>query len=203
MLLFSFLVICTQKLELISLGALISFSSYIHQSSENLKRMKPLGGYANLVTGTRLILIVTASFLFSFVAKEWLLMLLVGSVLLDFVDGYLARKYKQESTFGQFFDMEVDAFFVLLMCFYYYQYQEIGWWILIPGLMRYLFKVFTVIIPKDGFVESRKKYAATIAGIFFAILLICMVFDLPYLLMLGSVAIIGSFSISLIEYVKY
>jgi len=165
--------------------------------------MRPPGGYANLITGMRLILVVIGSFLLSIVAKEWIFVIMGSAVLLDFVDGYLARKYNQESTFGQFFDMEVDAFFVLLMCFYYYQYQEIGWWILIPGLMRYVFKIFTAIIPKEGFVETKKRYAAIVAGTFFTILLACILFEIPYALLIGSIAIILSFSVSVIEYLRY
>lgn len=203
MLVLSTIVIFTKRIELLSLGALISFSSFIHRGSKSLSEMKPLGGYANMVTGLRLILLVVGSFLFSFISKEVLLFLMGSAVLLDLVDGYLARKFNQTSIFGQYFDMEVDAFFVLLMCFYYFQYQEVAWWILIPGLLRYAFKSYTTLFPKKDFIETKKRYAATIAGLFFAILLICIYVDLPYALLLGSAAIIISFSISWVEYIRY
>ena len=199
----SILAVVTKRIELLSLGALLSFSSYIHQGSKELKKMNPSGGYANWITGFRLLLVVIGSFLFSLVSKEWILIIMTSAVLLDFVDGYMAKKYDQTTTFGQFFDMEVDAFFVLLMCFYYYQYQEIGWWILIPGVMRYAFKIFTVLVPKEGLVEAKKSYAATIAGIFFTILLVCIVFEVPYALLSGSIAIVLSFSVSVVEYLNY
>jgi len=165
--------------------------------------MKPFGGYANIVTGLRLILIIIGSFLFSTASKEVIFGIMTGAVLLDVVDGYLARKHGQSSTFGQFFDMEVDAFFVLLMCFYYFQYQEVGWWILVPGIMRYVFKIFTSIVPKEGFVETKKSYAAIVAGTFFVILLACILYELPYALLVGSIAIVLSFSVSIVEYLRY
>ncbi|MEM9544462.1 MAG: CDP-alcohol phosphatidyltransferase family protein [Bacteroidota bacterium] len=199
----SILAVITKRIELLSLGALLSFSSYVHQGSNELKKMSPAGGYANLTTGLRLLLVVIGSFLFTYVSKEWILAIMTTAVLLDIVDGYLAKKFNQVTTFGQFFDMEVDAFFVILMCFYYYQYQEVGWWILVPGIMRYAFKLFTVLVSKEGFVESKKRYAAMIAGIFFTILLACILVDIPYALLMGSVAIVLSFSVSIIEYLKY
>ncbi len=199
----SCLVLFTQRIELLSLGAIISFSSLIHRNSKDLKKMVPSGGYANLVTGIRLLLLIIGSFLFSTVSKEVLFGIMTCAVLLDILDGFLARKYGHTSIFGQYFDMEVDAFFVLLMCFYYFQYQEIGWWILIPGVLRYVFRIFTLMFPKEGYVESKKSYAAMVAGTFFTILLACILFNLPYALLIGSIAIMLSFSVSIIEYLRY
>ena len=167
MLILIVLTLLTERIELLSLGAIISFSSLIHRGSKDLVKMKPPGGYANWVTGFRLILILIGSFLFGIVPDHILLELMLTAVLLDAIDGFLARKYDHSSTFGSFFDMEVDAFFVLLMCFYYYQYEGIGWWILIPGALRYLYKAMLIMFPKPDFKEKKRKYASYIGGYIF------------------------------------
>lgn len=203
MLSLSVFVIFTKRIEILSLGGMISFSSLIHRGSEHLSKLTPPGGYANLVTGFRLLLIIVGSFLFSIVSKELLFIIMGSVVVLDVLDGFLARKFNQVTEFGQFFDMEVDALFVLLMCFYYFQYEGMGWWILVPGMLRYVYKVFIQIFPKEGFVETKKRYASLVAGTFFTLLIICIMINLPYGLEIGSLAIVLSFSVSITEYMLY
>jgi phosphatidylglycerophosphate synthase len=200
---FAVAVLFTRRIDLLALGGFLSFASFIHQGSTILVKMKPLGGYANWVTGLRLVLILIGCFLFTYVPTAAILVVMLVAVLLDLVDGFMARKYGHVSFFGQYFDMEVDAFFVLVMCFYYYLFDGIAWWILIPGLLRYVFKIFTTLHPKEGFIETKKRYGSIIAGTFFAILLISIVFKIPYLLLFGSMAIVLSFSVSIFEYLKY
>ena len=200
------LTLVTEKIELLSLGAIISFSSLIHRFSKDLGKMKPPGGYANWVTGFRLVLILIGSFLFGVVSKNVILAIMLTAVLLDVVDGFLARKYDQASNFGSFFDMEVDAFFVLLMCFYYYQFEGIGWWILIPGALRYIYKGMLILFPKPEFKEKKRKYASYIAGTFFVVLCAGIVIEgvyKNYTLMIGAVLVSLSFGLSAVEYVRY
>jgi len=206
MLLLIVLTLLTERLELLSLGVIISFSSLIHRSSKSLAKMNPPGGYANWVTGFRLVLILIGSFLFGIVSTNTILAIMLTAVLLDVVDGFLARKFDHASNFGSYFDMEVDAYFVLLMCFYYFQYEDIGWWILFPGVLRYLYKVVVTLIPKPTFKEKKQKYASIIAGIFFVLLIVCLISPSEIrniLLLIGSFLIVVSFGISFVQYLKY
>ncbi|MGH8475117.1 MAG: CDP-alcohol phosphatidyltransferase family protein [Methylococcales bacterium] len=57
----------------------------------------------------------------------------------DALDGQVARKSGLSSEFGEFFDKEVDAFFLLALCLLLYSGGRIAIWILIPGLLRYGF----------------------------------------------------------------
>jgi phosphatidylglycerophosphate synthase len=75
----------------------------------------------------------------------------IGSVmtmLLDGVDGYLARRNKMESTFGARFDMETDAILILALSLLTWQHGKAGVWILLAGLLRYLFVAATWIVPR-------------------------------------------------------
>lgn len=58
---------------------------------------------------------------------------------LDGVDGWLARRRREDSAFGARFDMETDALFVLVLSLIVFQLEKAGAWVLLSGAMRYLF----------------------------------------------------------------
>lgn len=99
-------------------------------------------GAANAVTATRSMLVgvVTAMVVASFwgEASAALFVSIVAVALaLDGVDGYVARRTGSESELGARFDMEVDAFLLLVLSVYVAPF--VGWWVLIIGLLRYGF----------------------------------------------------------------
>jgi len=65
----------------------------------------------------------------------------IGAVTmtLDGVDGWAARRARSESRFGERFDMEVDALLVQVLAILVWQHGKAGPWVLLSGLMRYLF----------------------------------------------------------------
>ena len=67
-------------------------------------------------------------------------MVVVGAVclVLDGVDGRMARRYHEASPFGARFDMETDAATVLFLSAAVPVFGVAGWWVLAIGLMRYL-----------------------------------------------------------------
>lgn len=62
-----------------------------------------------------------------------------AALLLDAVDGRVARRTDTASEFGACFDMEVDAFLILVLSVY--AAPSFGVWVLMIGLARYLFVV--------------------------------------------------------------
>ncbi len=65
--------------------------------------------------------------------------LAVVALLLDGVDGSVARRTGSVSAFGARFDGEVDAFLILALSVH--GARSRGWWVLGPGLARYAFGV--------------------------------------------------------------
>ena len=61
------------------------------------------------------------------------------AVVLDFVDGRLARASGMASAFGARFDMETDAALVLALAALAWQLDKAGAWVLVSGLTRYAF----------------------------------------------------------------
>ncbi len=60
-------------------------------------------------------------------------------LLLDGADGWAARRTGLASPFGARFDMEVDALFVLALAMLVAHAGATGGWVIIAGLLRYLF----------------------------------------------------------------
>jgi len=63
----------------------------------------------------------------------------LAGLLLDGVDGWLARRLDLASAFGARFDMEVDALSVLALSMLVVVSGRAGGWVLLIGLMRYIF----------------------------------------------------------------
>jgi phosphatidylglycerophosphate synthase len=63
--------------------------------------------------------------------------LTIGALLLDAVDGYVARRTGTCSELGARFDMEIDAFLLLVLSVYLV--PQVGGWVLAIGAMRYAF----------------------------------------------------------------
>ncbi|WP_294643640.1 CDP-alcohol phosphatidyltransferase family protein [uncultured Aureimonas sp.] len=82
-------------------------------------------------------------------ALQWLL---VGSALLalalDGIDGFLARRSGLASPFGERFDMEVDAFLILILCVLALACDKAGVYVLAIGLMRYAFLGWAALDPR-------------------------------------------------------
>ncbi|UOD51309.1 CDP-alcohol phosphatidyltransferase family protein [Orrella daihaiensis] len=58
---------------------------------------------------------------------------------LDGVDGWLARRYGNSSSFGARFDMEVDSLLALVLALLVWQTGKVGAWVVLLGLFRPIF----------------------------------------------------------------
>lgn len=103
-------------------------------------------GWANRVTLLRGLVLVLIGALIPFpeVAARhgWALAWLsLGALILDGVDGTVARKTGSSSAFGSRFDMELDAAFILALALLLVSMGKAGVWITALGLIRYGFVV--------------------------------------------------------------
>jgi len=101
-------------------------------------------GAANTVTLSRIVLICLLAALMGTAAPDedclWLIAGFAAVALaLDGVDGWAARRSGLASRFGARFDMEADAFFVLVLSVLAWQWGKVGIWVLLIGAMRYLY----------------------------------------------------------------
>jgi phosphatidylglycerophosphate synthase len=116
-------------------------------------RWTPSGrfGAANALTLFRLGLIAALGPLCSAAAPGPAAALLVLAIFtLDGVDGWLARRRGEASTFGAYFDMECDALLVLVCTLVLYQHGRLGAFILLPGVLRYVYLLLVMAAPAPG-----------------------------------------------------
>lgn len=101
-------------------------------------------GWANRVTLTRAALVALLAGALvdpALLARHpWPLAgLALLALLLDGADGWVARRTGSASAFGARFDMELDAFFILVLCLALLSLGKVGPWVLAIGAMRYGF----------------------------------------------------------------
>jgi len=133
-------------------------------------------GAGNAVTATRsmLIGIVTALVVTSLsqpVPPLVLAVIVVPTLALDAVDGWVARRTGSVTTLGARFDMEADAFLILALSVY--DVRIVGGWILAIGLMRYVFVAAGWLFPwLRSTVPFRywRKVVAAVCGISLALI---------------------------------
>lgn len=112
-------------------------------------------GAANCVTALRLLLVGVLSVLPRATSGTWLGSLVLLILLLDGVDGWLARRHRTSSAFGAHFDMEVDAFLVLTTSSMLWLSQRCGAWVLTAGILRYAYVLCCAVWPPRGGVMPR------------------------------------------------
>ncbi|HXD73833.1 MAG TPA: CDP-alcohol phosphatidyltransferase family protein [Vicinamibacterales bacterium] len=105
--------------------------------------MPPTFGIANSVTTVRAVLTLLVALA---IAKSpapsaaWFAVgAAVAATALDGVDGWAARRFGQASAFGARFDMEVDAALIMTLSVLAWKWDKAGAWVLLSGLLRYLF----------------------------------------------------------------
>jgi len=91
------------------------------------------------------------------------------ALVLDAVDGWVARRTRS-TAFGAAFDMEVDAFLILVLSVD--AAGTVGWWVLLIGLARYLLFPGTRLWPWLGDPMPPRRWAKGIAALQGVVLLI-------------------------------
>jgi phosphatidylglycerophosphate synthase len=149
-------------------------------------RRGPTLGWAN---GTTLARVVGVSWIVALTVaaggparapRGELLIILIGAacLLLDGVDGRLARARGEAGPFGARFDMETDAAMLVVLGFSVALLGITGWWVLAIGAMRYLIWVAAVWVKAMRiavFYSYARKVVAVVQGV---ALLLCLVLDL-------------------------
>ena len=69
----------------------------------------------------------------------WVIALSTVVMLLDGLDGRIARQTGTQTAFGARFDMELDAALIMALSLLVWRSGKVGAWVLLIGLMRYAF----------------------------------------------------------------
>lgn len=105
----------------------------------------------------------------------WIVLAIAAvALMLDGVDGFLARSRNLESPFGARFDMEVDALLILLLALAAWLQAKAGPWVLLIGAARYAFVIAGWLWPalaRPLPPSFRRKTVCVVQGVSLAMLM--------------------------------
>jgi phosphatidylglycerophosphate synthase len=128
----------------------------------------PAFGAANRITLLRVVLLALVAAAFGEAPKaalSWTIIVVVTlALILDGVDGRVARQTRTTSSFGARFDMETDAALIMILSLLCWQFGKAGIWILAAGGMRYGFVLAARALPwmRAPLPPSRRRQAVCI-----------------------------------------
>ncbi|MGP1395691.1 MAG: CDP-alcohol phosphatidyltransferase family protein [Inquilinaceae bacterium] len=102
----------------------------------------------------------------------------LAAVILDGIDGWLARIGNCASAFGARFDMETDALFLMVLSVLVHEFGQVGAWVLAIGAMRYVFVAAGRVVPalRRPLPDSkRRKVVCVTQGVVLAILCVPLI----------------------------
>ena len=182
-----------------------SFYYFLARCSPERTKGSGIKQIGNWLTGVRLILILMVIILMHEFSPFLIFALFATNVLLDVADGFAARKMGQASYFGAVFDQEVDAVFVICAGLFFYFVSGFALWVLIPGILRCVFRITVWMCKAAEFEEKRRPLLASLAGLNFLLLTVAVI--LPPgaqfgILVLSTGLFIVSFSVSFREILR-
>ncbi len=105
----------------------------------------------------------------------WLIVATAVAVfLLDGVDGWLARRSGTASAFGARFDMELDNLLILVLCALAVDLGKAGPWILLAGLLRYLFLGLGLVWRRMATPLPASRRRRALCGFQVVLLVVCL-----------------------------
>lgn len=114
----------------------------------------------NILTLLRLLAAPGVAIMFLYFARPWAdwfaLVLFVVAAVTDFVDGYIARAWKQESKIGAMLDPIADKAMVVIALLVITGFSGMNPWILLPA---------TLIMFREVFVSGLREYLGDTAGL--------------------------------------
>ena len=131
-------------------------------------------GLANRVTLGRATLILPVAALllhpeaYGIRGAWWIIGLATVAMVLDGVDGRVARRTGTATAFGARFDMELDSFLLLALSALVWGSGKVGGWVMAIGGMRYLFVAASLVLPAlNGELprSRRRKWICVAAGV--------------------------------------
>jgi phosphatidylglycerophosphate synthase len=149
-------------------------------------------GAANRVTLTRAALVGgVAALVVDGLVRPASVTTLVGlavvALVLDGVDGWVARRTRTVSALGARFDMEVDAFLLLVLSVYVG--RSVGLWVLAIGAARYVAWAAGSLVPWMGVTVPPRYWRKPVAAIQGIVLTAAVVHLLPAPAMIAAIAV--------------
>jgi len=197
----SFAFIITHNLLFFVIVALGSFLWLFNISHDEIKNLKPYGGWANRVTAIRFLVLMLLAILYKYLSVIQITCWLAILIPLDGLDGYLARKRSEQTKMGAYFDMETDVLFVCIASCILFVRGLSGFEILIAAFFRFTYVIIVYLLGLHYIEEKRTKIGPIVAVfVFVALTLAFVVSDTirPFIIYSVILSLVVSFSYSFV-----
>ncbi len=190
----------------VAAAAFFSFALFWFRHRTYLKAEWSYARLGNGFTAFRLALMLVVAASVSDLSSAVIFLLFLVNISLDVADGYAARKYGRETEFGATFDQETDAFFVLVAGLYFHLAIGYGLWVLIPGLLRYGYRLVGWSLQGRRLEERRRPLLAVLAGVNFGLITLAVILPAASqygILVMSTGLVTASFSVSFWELFRH
>ena len=164
----------------VALGLYVLMATVLLWHLPNELRTEGLGA-ANRVTLARstLVLPVAALVLESHTldstSEWWIIAVSTIAMLMDGLDGWVARRSRSSTSLGARYDMELDAFLMLALSVLLWRSEKVGAWVVLIGLIRYLFVAAGWVWPFLRAPLPERYWRKTVCVVQGIALLVCLV----------------------------
>ena len=162
----------TQSVLALLPGAMVAFLIMLVFRRNEIYSGRGLTTIANWVTILRLLVVFVGVANYDALGSLAFAGIMLGAVLLDGVDGYLAKRLGQMTEVGADLDMETDAFYVACTSIIAFQDFEAGYIVLSAGMLRYVFVWLLRVLNLNTVTSPKVPGARQIAAIYFVVLIL-------------------------------
>jgi phosphatidylglycerophosphate synthase len=106
-----------------------------------------------------------------------ILVVSAACLVLDGIDGRVARARGEASAFGARFDMEVDAALLMVLCVAVVSQGAVGPWVLLIGMLRYAYWLGSLVVARMRLPLAPRLWRRVVAVVQGVALLVCLTID--------------------------
>lgn len=165
-LIFASIYLFSASVQLFAVLSALLFGFFLYAGRPYWLIFGKTGGMANTITGLRVAGILSLLYFQAYLHPYVFLFVGILILVADGLDGYYARKHNTVSEFGDFFDKETDAFFVMAFCIILIEQQLLGIWVIFPAVLRYAF-VLILYLFRIEHIELSKSFRRRFVGMWF------------------------------------
>ena len=185
----------TQLVSAYIVTVVLAFGIFVYHHRASWLIFGRCGGLANGLTALRALLLLGVVLSGHLLSPYLVLVLGIVILVLDGLDGYYARKCRTVSAFGDMFDKEVDALYVLSFGVLIVDQGLAGSWIVLPGLLRYSYVVALSLLdrkPSPAGKSFRRQFVGMwLMGTLLAPFVLPSVIYLPGLIFATTIVILS------------